>query len=122
MRSASNDQALVAIIDRDVRRGGNRARGGGVDVRAASQRDPHPAVLERVWLGEQAHIDWLARRAFRERRRDALKGEIMALAVGQDYRRCGRPGQLDRRDRQAEDRAGVKLEFVGRLADRKSVV
>ena len=43
----------------------------------------------------------------------------LALAVGEDDRRRRGAGQFDRRDRQAEDGAQVKLELVRDLADQR---
>ena len=52
----------------------------------------------------------------RRRRRSAKSSLSRSARITAD---AAGPGQLDRRDRQAEDGAQVKLELVGRLADQR---
>ena len=86
-------------------------------VVAAGQRDAHPPVLERLGLGEDAQVNRIARRAERERFGDAVVGDGFAFLGREDDRRGRRARQLDRRDRQPEDRPEVQFKLIGKLRD-----
>src|SRR5688500_16833934 len=105
-------QYSVAIFDLHLGSGGNSALLRPLHVASSGKRYAHPPVLERVGLGEQAQVDRLSYPPMSERLGNAGESEVMAFAVRKDHRRGRRAGQLDRRNRQAEDGAQVQLELV----------
>src|SRR5690242_12831179 len=101
-----------AVTNADARGCSLGALDGLVGRLAARQGHAHPAMAEGPGLGEDAQVDGAARRSRRKRFEHAFVGEILAIAVGHDDGRSRGANELDRGNRQAEDRAQVQLELV----------
>src|SRR5436190_17876075 len=80
-----------------------------LNARAAGEGHAHPAILERLRLGEDPQVYGGAGGAERQRFRDAGISKGVGFAIGKDHGGRRRAGKLDRGDGQAEDCAQVKL-------------